>query len=54
MYGGVLLHEVGHHIHATVAPKHSAKEDFVEHWEKIASRDGAQLEKKASILRALA
>ena len=33
-YGDVLLHEIGHHIHATVAPEHADKEEVAERWRK--------------------
>jgi hypothetical protein len=33
-YGDVLLHEIGHHIHATVAPEHADKEEVAERWKK--------------------
>jgi hypothetical protein len=33
-FGDVLLHEIGHHIHATVAREHSDKEDVAERWRK--------------------
>jgi hypothetical protein len=29
---GVLYHEVGHHIHATVRPEHREREDVAERW----------------------
>jgi len=32
--GDVLLHEIGHHIHATSAPEYSDKEDVAEQWKK--------------------
>jgi hypothetical protein len=34
VFGEVLLHEIGHHIHATVAREHSDKEDVAERWKK--------------------
>ena len=34
VFGDVLLHEIGHHIHATTAPEHSDKEDVAERWRK--------------------
>lgn len=34
VFGDVLLHEIGHHIHATSAPEHSDKEDVAEQWKK--------------------
>jgi hypothetical protein len=33
-FGDVLLHEVGHHIHATAAPEYSDKEEVAERWRK--------------------
>ena len=34
VFGEVLLHEIGHHIHATSAPEYSDKEDVAERWKK--------------------
>jgi hypothetical protein len=34
IFGYVLFHEVGHHIHATVAPEYKEKEDVAENWRR--------------------
>ena len=34
VFGGVVLREIGHHIHATIAPEHSDKEVTAEKWKK--------------------
>jgi hypothetical protein len=34
VFGDVLLHEIGHHIHGTSAPEHSDEEDVAEQWKK--------------------
>lgn len=34
VFGDVLLHEIGHHIHATTSPEHSDKEEVAERWKK--------------------
>ena len=34
VFGEVLLHEIGHHIHATIAPEHSDEEYVAERWKK--------------------
>jgi len=32
VFGHVLFHEVGHHIHRTIRPEHSEKEDVADRW----------------------
>ena len=32
MFGHVLFHEVGHHIHHTIRPEHTEKEDVADKW----------------------
>jgi len=34
VYGYVLFHEIGHHIHATIAPEHREKEDVADDWRR--------------------
>jgi hypothetical protein len=31
-FGSVLFHEIGHHIHRTIRPEHSEKEDVADSW----------------------
>jgi len=38
-FGEVLLHEIGHHIHATFAREHSDQEDVAERWKKQLTRE---------------
>jgi hypothetical protein len=33
-FGLVLFHEIGHHVHATVAPEYLEKEDVADAWAK--------------------
>jgi hypothetical protein len=42
VFGDVLLHEIGHHIHATSAPEHSDKEEVADQWKKKL-KDGPDL-----------
>ena len=32
VFGYVLFHELGHHIHSTIRPEHSEKEDVADTW----------------------
>ena len=32
VFGHVLFHELGHHIHKTIRPEHSEKEDVADSW----------------------
>ena len=32
VFGQVLFHEIGHHIHRTVRPEHNEKEDVADKW----------------------
>jgi hypothetical protein len=32
IFGHVLFHEIGHHIHHTIRPEHNEKEDVVDTW----------------------
>jgi hypothetical protein len=32
MFGHVLFHEIGHHIHSTIRPEHREKEDVADDW----------------------
>ncbi len=31
-FGHVLFHELGHHIHSTIRPEHTEKEDVADTW----------------------
>ena len=32
VFGHVLFHELGHHIHGTIRPEHTEKEDVADKW----------------------
>ena len=32
VFGDVLFHELGHHIHKTIRPEHTEKEDVADKW----------------------
>jgi len=54
VFGGVLLHEIGHHIHTTVAREHSDKEDVAERWKEQLTREiGLRRKKKNPFLAML-
>ncbi len=38
LLSAILYHELGHHIHATVAPEHSEREDVADRWSVRLSR----------------
>ncbi|OGW31122.1 MAG: hypothetical protein A2088_05855 [Nitrospirae bacterium GWD2_44_7] len=39
IFGDVLFHELGHHIHHTMSPKFKEREDVAEEWSKKLFRE---------------